>query len=297
MIINAANIAMLKQAYSAAFKKGFAGFGDGQDWSRIASQVPSTGKENLYAWLGHFAQLREWVGDRKVKNLAQHDYSIKNRKFESTIAVAVDDIEDDQYGVYGKAFEGAGDAAKVWPDNLVFEAAGAGATGECYDGQPFFDANHPVGSSVASNYDDTSAGPGSLWFITDNTKPLLPFLFQLRKAPQITVRMDEKDPHVFDQDEFKFGIKARGNAGYGFWQLAYGSLNSIDGDNLDEYIEAMMAYTSDEGYKLGVRPKLLVCGPSRRGEAMDLLERQLVSAGESNRHYKSLDLLVTPYLT
>lgn len=296
MIINATNLAMLRQLYSAAFQKGFEGFGVGQDWTRIASQEPSTSRENVYAWLGHFAKLREWIGERHVKNLAQHDYTLRNRKFESSVEVPVDDIEDDQYGVYGKAFQGAGDAAKTWPDDLVFEVAAAGATLECYDGQPFFDANHPVGGGTVSNYDASSSGPGSLWFIIDNTKPMLPFIFQLRKAPKVTLRMDDRDPHVFDQDAYKFGVKARGNAGFGFWQLAFGSVNAIDGDNLDDYIEAMMDLKSDEGYKLGIRPKLLVCGPSRRAEALDLLERQLVSAGESNRHYKSLDLLVTPYL-
>ncbi len=298
MIINSTNLAMLRQGYNAAFQKGFAGFGVDQDWAMVASEEKSGTREGVYSHLGHFPKMREWFGDRQVKDLKQHDYTIKNRRFESTIGVPVDDIEDDQYAVYNKAFENAGDAVKVWPDDLVFgEAMANGASSLCYDRQPFFDNNHPMGSTVADNYDGSSGGAGTIWCLIDNTKPIMPFIFQLRQKPKVTSRMMDTDPSVFDDDEYKFGIKARGNAGYGFWQLAYGSINAISSANFDTMIQQMMGWTSDEGYKLGIRPSLLVCGPSRRSEALDLLERQLINAGESNRNYKAVDLLITPHLT
>lgn len=294
MIINSANLAMLRQGYNAAFKKGFEGFGVDQDWTKVASQEPSGTREGVYSWLGHFPKLREWLGDRIVKNLKQHDYTLKNRKFEATISVPVDDIADDHYMVYNKAFENAGAAIKVWPDDLVFgEAAVGAATNLCYDGQPFFDANHPVGTSTVSNY-DTGASP--LWMLLDTSKPIKPFIFQLRQAPKVTSRMMDMDPNVFDFDEYKFGIKARGNAGYAFWQLAFGSTNTLNSTNFDAYYEAMMGITSDEGYKLGVRPTLLVCGPSLRAEAMDLLKRQLIGGGDTNRNFNAVELLITPHL-
>jgi phage major head subunit gpT-like protein len=298
MIINAQNLAMLRQGYNAAFKKGFHGFGVEGDWTQVASQQPSGTREGVYSWLGQFPKLREWIGDRQIKNLRQHDYSILNRRFETTIEVPVDDIEDDQYGVYNMAFENAGAAVKVWPDDLVFgEAAVNGATGLCYDGQPFLDANHPMAATTASNYDSSAGTVSTLWYLLDTTKPLLPFIFQLRKPPKVTSRMMDTDPNVFDEDAYKFGVKARGNAGYGFWQLAYGSINDLTSANFDTYVETMMNLTSDEGYKLGVKPNLLVCGASRRAEALDLLERQLISSGESNRNYRAVDLLITPHLT
>lgn len=298
MIINATNLSMLRQGYNAAFKKGFEGFGTDQDWTEVATQIPSGTREGVYAWLGHFPKLREWIGDRQVKNLKQHDYTIKNRKFESTIGVPVDDIEDDQYQVYNKAFENAGAAVKIWPDDLVYgEAAANGASTLCYDGQFFFDTDHPVGSSTTSNYDNSGGTISTLWFLIDGTKPMLPFIFQLRQAPKVVQRMQQEDPTVFDEDEYKFGIKARGNAGYGFWQLAYGSINNMTSTLFDTYVAAMMALTSDESYKLGVRPTLLVCGPTRRAECLDLLNRQLISSGESNRNYKAVDYLITPHLS
>jgi phage major head subunit gpT-like protein len=298
MIINSTNLAMLRQGYNAAFQKGFAGFGVDGDWTRVATQEPSGTRQGVYSWLGHFPKLREWIGDRQIKNLKQHDYTITNRRFESTIEVPVDDIEDDQYAVYNRAFENSGAAVKVWPDDLVFgEAMADAATSLCYDGQFFLDTDHPMGTTTASNYDSSAGTISSLWFLIDTTKPMLPFIFQLRKSPKVTSRMMDTDPNVFDEDSYKFGIKARGNAGYGFWQLAYGSKNNMTSANFDTYVEAMMQLKSDENYKLGIRPTLLVCGPSRRAEALDLLERQLINSGESNRNYHAVDLLITPHLT
>lgn len=48
--------------------------------------------------------MREWIGEREVQALAAYDYLIKNKKFEMTIGVPRDDIEDDKYGVYTPLF-------------------------------------------------------------------------------------------------------------------------------------------------------------------------------------------------
>ena len=308
MILNNATVAMLTQSYNAAFKRGFAGFGVDQDWSKVASQEISTTSTGVYPYLGHFAKMRVWSGDRQVKNFQEYVYTLKNQRFESTEEVKVVDIEDDQYGVYATAFENAGASVKVWPDDLVFGgdpiyggAAVNGATGLCYDGQPFFNANHPMHGGVASNYDATPGVNQNLWMLIDNTKPIMPFIFQLRSAPKITPRMNDQDPAVFDRDVFTWGIRARGAAGYGYWQLAYGSLNDMTEANFRTYRSTMRAFVSDEGFKLGVRPTLLVCGPSREAEARDLLKRQLIpvvgGGAASNAEFEAVDLLVTPHLT
>lgn len=61
------------------------------------------------------------------------------------------------------------------------------------------------------------------WFLLDTTKSVKPFIFQQRKAPVFVSQTDMNNDDVFNRAEFKFGIEARGNAGFAFWQLAYGS--------------------------------------------------------------------------
>ena len=91
------NRAILEQFYfsvSAAFMDGL-GTAESQ-YGKIAMTVPSSTKENVYPWLGTLPSMQKWAGDRIIRNLKAHKYSIESEKFEMTIAVKRDDIEDDQ---------------------------------------------------------------------------------------------------------------------------------------------------------------------------------------------------------
>ncbi len=48
---------------------------------KVAMTVSSGSRDETYGWLGQFPQLREWTdGDRIVKDLAAHSFTITNRK-------------------------------------------------------------------------------------------------------------------------------------------------------------------------------------------------------------------------
>jgi len=61
------------------------------------------------------------------------------------------------------------------------------------------------------------------WFLIDATKPVMPFIYQEREAPNFVQQTDPQSDDVFSRKKFKFGAEARAAGGYGFWQLAYGS--------------------------------------------------------------------------
>ncbi len=61
------------------------------------------------------------------------------------------------------------------------------------------------------------------WFLLDNTKPVKPFVYQVRKKPVFVSQTNMESPSVFMEGVFFFGAEARGAAGYGFWQTIYGS--------------------------------------------------------------------------
>lgn len=98
MIIN-------KQVLDSAFKGFKTVFGNAfgaatSNTDKVAMRVPSSTGEEVYGWLGQFPQMREWYGDRHIKNLSAHGFSIKNKKFESTVSVERDHISDDKLGLY-----------------------------------------------------------------------------------------------------------------------------------------------------------------------------------------------------
>lgn len=293
MIVNKQNLALLQASYSGAFKRGLDGV-KGQ-YQKFTTQVPSGTATNVYPFLGDSQSLRQWVGDRVIQNLKQHSYSLSNLDFELTVGVDRNDIEDDQYGVYSMSFETMGDSAGRHPDELVYAQLLLGISQTCYDGQFFFDTDHPVSGGTASNYD--SAGGGGLWFLMDTTRPLKPMIFQTRKPYSFQQFTSMSDESVFMSRMFKYGVDARVNAGYGLWQLAYASANTLNATNVDSYLATMMALTSEEGKKLGVSPNLLVVGPSRMAAAQDLVTKQYDASGASNRYYQRFELVVSPYLT
>lgn len=290
MLINQAALRGLNISYSTAFQKAFDEITP--DWNELATVVPSSTSQQDYKWLGQMPQMKEWIGEREVQSIAASGYSIKNKKFEMTIAVPRDDIEDDQYGIYTPLFSNMGAAAAQHPGDLIYGVMMDGFTGLCYDGKPFFAENHTIGEKTFSNKGTaelsteafeaartsimsitgdkgkplklvpnvlvvspsnektarlileadqingtTNVNKGlakvkvapelaehpDYWFLLCTNRPLRPFIFQKRKAIKFVSLTNEHDPNVFMNDEFMYGADGRSNAGYGFWQMAYGS--------------------------------------------------------------------------
>jgi len=123
-----------------------------QYFSQFAETVPSATKQNVYAWLAELPGLRKWVGPKMARNIASRSYALVNDDWEDTYEIDRNDISDDTAGIYGRREELLGDAANRWPDDLMTDVLIKGTTATCFDGQFFFDTDHPV------DLDDSSQG-------------------------------------------------------------------------------------------------------------------------------------------
>jgi len=122
-----------------------------QDWEDIAMTVPSQSSEEDYGWLSDFPQMIEWIGEKQVKTMEAFEYALKNKKWESTIGVKIDDIKDDKLGMLSTKIQTRAWAAKAWPARLMATLQNGSFTGLCYDGQYFYDTDHPVKGASVSN--------------------------------------------------------------------------------------------------------------------------------------------------
>ncbi len=297
MMINAAALAAISRSLNAAFSLGLA---DAKpNWERIAERIGSANSQNDYAWLGQFPQLRKWVGERHVKNLSVHTYTVTNEKYEATISIPREKIEDDQYGTYANVSRGHGRAAAMLPANLVFALLAAGHTEKCYDGQYFFDTDHPVGDgeAAASSVSNYETGSGALWALLDTKQVIKPLIFQERTAPEFNALVNPNDENVFMRDEYLYGVRARGAAGFGFWQTAFGSKQTLDATAFNANRAAMMAFKGDDGKPLGIMPDLLVVGPSNEAAAEAIVKVVNLANGGSNPNYNKVELLVSPWMS
>ncbi len=275
-----------------AIRTGFSkNFQDGQTrgepmYNAVATTVPSSTKSNTYGWLGQWPGFREWIGDRVLNSIKEHSYSIENKDFESTVSVDRNDVEDDNLGVYAPMMDELGYASSVFPDELVFPLLTSGFTSTCYDGQYFFDTDHPVNDKVDGSGTDTSfsnaiidgAYTGDAWFILDTSRSLKPLIFQDRKGMQFVAMDNPNDERVFTNKTFRYGVDCRCNVGYGFWQMAIGVKKELTAETLWEAIEMMRGFKADGGRPLGLgKNKLtLVVPTSLHKKATQLNEREQI---------------------
>jgi len=302
MIVNKANLEAVFLNLKTTFNKAF----DAAPslWQKTTMLVPSGSSQNNYNWLSRFPKMREWIGDKVVKALAAFKYTIENKDWEATVAVDRNDIDDETLGIYGPMAQEAGLSAKQLPDEIDAALKNNAFENLCYDGQYFYDSDHPVGDGeggtdsvsnlltavlscstkalavasygaaraammaftddearplglvpdvlevppaleavgktlcYADKLDDNSPNPykgtaelvvnprltsTTAWFLHCTNRPMKPFIWQERKKPVFVQQIIADSDDVFMRKEFKFGAEARGNGGYGLWQLSVGS--------------------------------------------------------------------------
>lgn len=290
MEITQANIAGLTTGFKATFNQSLEAAP--VNYEKFATKLQSSTRYENYPFLGQMPGMREWVGDREIQSFNSYEYIVANRKFEDTIAIPREDIEDDQYGKYRFMIQGYGYAVARLPQELVIEALLNGFSNKCFDGKTFFATDHKSGGTTYSNkstlklsrtsfraartammsimgdrgrslgiipdllaispkneyaakeiveadqIEGTSnpdkglakievipelAAEPDAWFLLCTTRFMKPLIYQERQKPRFVYLTGEKDNNVFMRDEFIYGADARGAAGYGLWQMAYGS--------------------------------------------------------------------------
>lgn len=289
--ITRALLANLFVGFKTSFQGGFAGAAP--QWSKVATRVPSNTDTEEYGWLGSWPAIRKWIGDRVVNELSASTYSIKNEQFETTVGVKASAIKDDKLGIYGPMFQELGRAVAVFPDELIFALLAAGATTKCYDGQYFFDTDHPVAGGTASNH---GGGAGTPWFLLDTTRALKPLIWQDREPFDFTALDSPTDENVFMRNEYLYGSQGRANAGFGFWQMAYMSKQDLTPDSYEDARAAMRSLTDDAGKPLGIRPNLLVVPGTLEGAGKRVVETAFTTGGATNEWAGSAELMVADYL-
>lgn len=269
------------------------------DYERIATIVPSESDEENYPWLGAVPAVREFVDERMPLGLLENNYSIRNKTWESSVAIERAAIEDDKYGQIRLRIQSLAREAKRHMDELVFTLLRNGFTAACYDGQYFFDTDHSTGESGSqSNKGTTALDAAALqaaitammkykddrgkflgvvpdllvvppdlqwtamellestywpeegtstaraasnvlkgkldllvspyltdtsdWFVLSTKGVIKPLILQSR-TPVEFAALEADSESGFMRDQYIYGVRARYNAGYGLWQMAYGS--------------------------------------------------------------------------
>lgn len=296
MLVNSATLQALRVGFKTEFQGAFDAVPKMKD--RVAKTINSQTSGNTYGWLKGLTGLREWLGSRQIDNLSEAAYTLQNKHFEKTIAVNRNNIEDDNLGMYSDGFTMMGDGAARLPEELVWGLLKAGFTTNCWDGQFFFDTDHPVmlADGTMGTYANTDGGAGTPWFLMCTNRPLKPIIYQERKAPVFTAKDRETDDNVFERNEFVYGVDMRCNVGFGLPQLAWGSKQTLNAANYAIARAGIGGMKADGGSPLGLTGNLLVVPQSLESAGRKLLNSEYGAGGETNEWKGTAELLVVPWL-
>ncbi len=296
MQLNSANLNALRIGFNTAFMAGLGGHES--QYSQVATTINSSDLSERYGWMANSTGLRKWVGDRVIKSLAEYDYEIKNEVWEETIAVDKYHIEFDRLGTYSTRFQMMGQNAAEFPDELVFGLLNKGFASNCFDGQYFFDTDHPVldKNGDVATVSNMAAGAETPWYLMSTNRSIKPLIYQTLKPWEMVSMDSPTDANVFNRKEYVYGTEGASNAGFGFWQTAFGSKMALDPTNYEAARLSMMGFKKDGGSPLGIVPNLLVVPPSLEGAARRIVGNELVGGGNTNEWYQTAEVLVVPWL-
>ena len=141
-------------AFSTKFGEAFAN--TESPYTKISTTIQSVSASSGYGFLQQVPKLKEWLGDRQLKNLDNYDYAVKNKTFETSVQISRTEFEDNDYGKYGPLFQYLGREAAQYPNEYIFGLLKSGLSELFYDGKPFFSTEHILGDVVSneetSNY-------------------------------------------------------------------------------------------------------------------------------------------------
>src|SRR6185437_2011404 len=170
--------------------------------------------------MGRTTKFRLWQDERMLQNLEAHNYSITNDDYENTVGISRNAIMDDQYGVYTPVIQQLGIDTKAHPDVLIaalitnainnVDSVSSANSVVCYDGKTFFSATgHPVGlqgqSGITNVANIDNTGGGNFWILLDCSRPIRPFIFQMRQEYVVTRMNVTTDEEVFMRKTFRYG--------------------------------------------------------------------------------------------
>lgn len=117
---------------------------DGAGWvGPLSMRFDSNQESETYKWLGASPAMREWIGGRNAKGLRENGITIANKLYEATLEIPVDWIRRDKTGQINVRINELARRTNAHWAGLLSSLIIAGESTVCYDGEYFFDTDHP----------------------------------------------------------------------------------------------------------------------------------------------------------
>ncbi len=207
-------------------------------WTKAAMLVKSDGPDETYPWFGESHKPREWIDQRVSYDLSEYSFTLVNKKYEGTMRVEKEALEDDRFGQIVPRAMSMGEAARQHIDELVFTAYNDGFSTACYDGQYFFSASHTEKlsgtqsnlGSVALSGAAVTAGLAAMRVFKDDQGRYLDivpdtmFVHPDEEGTALEIKLSDRDPdnanNPVNVNKGRFNIIVTPFLTSGYWVLA-----------------------------------------------------------------------------
>lgn len=160
MIINKTNIEEVFRNIRATFNAALEA--TETKYGKFTTIIDTNQISEIMDWVGSLPNWRKWVGDKVVHQLYAYNYALTCEPYESTIAVKVRDLEADRLGIYKTKAMGQGELAAYFADELTGTALNNAFVSPCFDGKPFFAADHPTKNKTGKEVTYSNKGTVAL---------------------------------------------------------------------------------------------------------------------------------------
>jgi len=157
--------ALIRETARAAFWQNY------ETWPNmfdgLVQLVRSSADQETYPWLGYAPKMQEMVGTKVAKPVPNYDWTIKNKKWEATVAIDYETRKYAKLGAVTAMVGNLGQKARMFSQSLLSTLVNNGISTACYDTQFFFDTDHsdPGARYTTSQDNDLTAN------IVDPTAP------------------------------------------------------------------------------------------------------------------------------
>jgi phage major head subunit gpT-like protein len=128
----------------------------------IGMRTTTDQAEEKYPFLGSVPVMQEWLAERNVARLRSDMFTVRNVHYESSIQFSKSELRRDKTGQIDiRVNEHVQRAQNHW-NSLVTSLIVGGESSACYDGQFFFDTDHPNNGSGGTQSNDISVDISAL---------------------------------------------------------------------------------------------------------------------------------------
>ena len=140
-MVTGTTIVAAESLFRTIFNQALQAFAGMNAWTRLASlatEIPSTGPQEVYRWLADLPVFEEWLGDLNVDDIAEAAYTLPNKHFAKGVGVDEDELADDKLNLIRGRIEFLAVRYLQHVGQQIESLILNGTTGLAFDGVAFF---------------------------------------------------------------------------------------------------------------------------------------------------------------